>query len=126
VDCTFEVSKRGGVVVLIAECSEGYGNNEFCRFMSEFNDSDDLEKSLKKKFRIEGLIAYRLLKVLQRNEVFLVSAMPDYYALETFRMKTARTANEALRYAFESVGRKGKVSIISCGNLIIPLVKGEE
>lgn len=126
IDCVFEVAKRGGVVVLVAECSEGYGNNEFYRFMSEFKDYDTLEKSLKKKFRIEGLIAYRLLKVLQRNEIFLVSAMPDYYALETFGMKTTRTANEALRYAFDYVGRKGKVSVISHGNLMIPLIKGED
>jgi len=41
-------------------------------------------------------------------------------------MKTARTANEALRYAFDAVGKRGKVSVIPYGNLTMPLIKSSE
>lgn len=123
-DGAYEAAKRNGIVVLIAECLQGYGNSEFFQFVSRYKDPDALERSLRKKMRLEGLIAHRLLKTLQRNQVFLVSAIPDYYALESFKMKTARTANEALRYAFAEVEKRGKVSIVTNGHMMIPLVKG--
>lgn len=126
IDGALEATRRGGVIVLVAECPEGYGNREFYEFMSRFKDPDALEKNLKKKFSIGGFMAYRLLRALQRTKIFLVSIMPDYYALEPFRMNTARTANEALRYAFNVVGKKGKISVIPYGNLTIPLIKSSE
>jgi len=124
VDAALEATKRGKVIILVAECIEGYGSKDFYETMSRFKTSlRALEKSLKKHFSVGGFMAYRLMKVLQRAKMFLVSVMPDYYVSETFGMKSARTANEALRYAFDIVGKKGTVSFIPYGNLTMPSVE---
>ncbi len=123
-DSAYEVTKRNGFIVLVAECLQGYGRHEFFQFVSSHKDPDALERNLRKKMSFEGLVAHRFLRTLQRNQVFLVSAIPDYYALESVRMKTARTANEALRYAFAEVEKRGKVSVVTNGNMMIPLVEG--
>ncbi len=122
-----EAAKRGGAIVLMAECLKGYGNTDFYETMPKFADPDALEKELKKNFTVGGLMVYRLMRVLQRHKVYSVSMMPDHYVSEVFRMRPARTANEALRYAFEEVGKKGKVSVIPHGSLVVPEIKsGEE
>jgi len=126
IDSALEVTRIDGVIVLVAECVNGYGKSEFYEFMSRFKDPNALEKALKKSFSIGGLMAYRLMRALQRVKISLVSVMPDYYASEVFRMKTARTANEALRYAFDAIGKRGKVSVIPYGNLTMPIIKSNE
>lgn len=127
-DCAQETTKRNGIIILVAECLQGYGGREFFQFISSYKDPDALERNLRKKMSLEGLIAHRFLRTLQRNQVFLVSTIPDYYALESFRVKTARTANEALRLAFDIAEKRAKVCSIINGNMMIPSVKsgGEE
>jgi len=126
IDVALEATRRGGVIALMAECAQGYGNSGFREFASKFKDPDAIEKSLKKNFSIGGFMAYRLMRALQRASVFLVSIMPDYYASEVFGMKTARTANAVLPYAFDTIGKNGKISCIPYGNFVIPLVKSGE
>ncbi len=125
IDSANEITKRGGVIVLVAECAEGYGNEEFCTLISNFKDPESLEKTLKKDFKLSGLIAHRFLKASQKTDIVLVSVLPDY-KLESFRMRTARTANEALRCSFGSASKKGKMAAVPQGGLSVPLLVGED
>lgn len=123
IDTALEVTKRGKVIVLLAECLEGYGRRDFYEAMSTYRNPKDLEKSLKKRFTVGGLMAYRLMTSLQKSKVVLVSAMPDYYVAGTFGMKPAKTANEAFRLASDMAGRNGRISFVPHGNLTVPFVK---
>lgn len=123
VDSALNVVKRGGVIVLIAECSEGYGNQVFYEWMVKFKDLKTIEKQIKQNFVLGGHKAYYLLKALQRAQIILVSVMPDYYAVNVFKLKTARTANEALNQALTVTGEKAKVWAIPYGNYTLPEVK---
>lgn len=126
VDSALNVVKRGGVIVLIAECSEGYGNQVFYEWMVKFKDLRIIEKQIKQNFVLGGHKAYYLLKALQKAQIILVSVMPDYYAVNVFKLKTARTANEALSQAFTITGEKAKVWAIPYGNYTLPEVKVTE
>jgi len=117
-----EAVKKNGVLALVAECSGGYGNRTFYEYITKFKDSKRVENSLKKQFTAGGYIAYCLMKALERVEMILVSALPDYYALEVFKLKTAKTVNEALRYAL-ATKKNARVLAISHGNVTIPIVK---
>jgi nickel-dependent lactate racemase len=123
IDGALEVTKRNGVIVLVAECAGGFGNNKFREFMSRFNSLKVMGRALKREFSIGGFMAYRLMGALQKFKIFLVSVMPDYYVSEVFKVEPARTANEALRYAFDAIGKRGKVSVIPYGNLTMPIIK---
>ncbi|MEM3617804.1 MAG: nickel-dependent lactate racemase [Candidatus Bathyarchaeia archaeon] len=126
VDSALEVVKRGGVIILAAECPEGHGNQVFYDWMVKFKDLKAVEREIKRNFVLGGHKAYYLMKALQKVQIILVSAMPDYYAANVFRLKTARTVNEALSEAFKIVGENAKVWVMPYGNLTLPEVKASE
>jgi nickel-dependent lactate racemase len=122
VDSAIEVVKRGGVIILAAECPEGHGNQVFYDWMVKFKDLKTVEREIKRNFVLGGHKAYYLLKALQKAQIILVSAMPDYYAVNVFKLKTARTVNEALNEAFKIVGENAKVWVMPYGNYTLPEV----
>ena len=126
VDNALEAVKRGGVIVLAAECPEGHGHDVFHEWMTRLKDLKAMEKEIKKRFRMGGHKAYYLLKALQKVKIIFVSVMPDYYAVNLFRLKTARVVNDALRDAFDIVGKNAKVWAMPFGNLTFPVVKKVE
>jgi nickel-dependent lactate racemase len=125
VDNALEGVKRGGVIILVAECPEGYGNEMFYEWMTKFKDTKTVEKELKKHFNLGGYKAYRLSKALEKAQIILVSTMPDYYAVNVFRLKTARALNDALNAAFEIAGRDARVWAIPHGHVTLPIMKAE-
>ena len=126
VDNALEAVKRGGVIVLVAECPEGHGSDVFYEWMTKFNDLRRMEREIKKRFVLGGHKAYYLRRALQRVKIILVSVMPDYYAVNTFKVRTARALNDALRDAFDLAGKKAKVWTMSSGNTTLPVVKVSE
>jgi nickel-dependent lactate racemase len=118
-----EAVKRKGVIVLVAECPEGPGNEVFCEWMEKFKDLKRMEKEIKRRFVLGGHKAYYLTKALQKVSIILVSVMPDYYAVNTFKLRTAKALNDALREAFEIAGKNAKVSVIPHGSATLPVFK---
>jgi nickel-dependent lactate racemase len=123
VDSALEVVKRGGVIILAAECSEGHGNQVFYDWMVKYKDLKTVEREIKRNFVLGGHKAYYLLKALQSHRIILVSAMPDYYASNVFGLKTAQLVNDALNEAFNIVGKSAKVWVMPYGNFTLPEVK---
>ncbi|MEM2147927.1 MAG: transcriptional regulator, partial [Candidatus Bathyarchaeia archaeon] len=123
VDSALEIVKRGGVIILVAECSEGHGNQAFYDWMIKFKDIKTVEREIKRNFVLGGHKAYYLMKALQKAQIILVSAMPDYYVANVFKLKTARTVNEALNEAFKIVGENAKIWVMPYGNFTLPDVK---
>ena len=123
VDSALEVVKRGGVIILVAECPEGHGNQVFYDWMVKFKDLKAVERAIKRNFVLGGHKAYYLMKALQRVQIILVSSMPDYYAANIFKLKTARAVNDALNEAFSIVGKKAKVWTMPYGNFTMPEIK---
>jgi lactate racemase len=123
VDAALEVVKRGGVVILVAECPEGHGNQVFYDWMVRFPDLKSVEKEIKRNFVLGGHKAYYLLKALQNHQIILVSSLPDYYATNIFKLKTARAVNDALNEAFNIAGKAARVWTIPQGNYTLPEVK---
>jgi nickel-dependent lactate racemase len=116
VDHNLACVKRGGVIILVAECPESYGNEVFYDWMTKFEDLKSMEKEIKKRFVIGGHKAYYLLKALQRAQIILVSTMPDYYASNVFKLRTARALNDAIQEAFRIAGKNPKVWVVPHGH----------
>jgi nickel-dependent lactate racemase len=123
VDSALEAVKRGGVIVLIAECPEGHGNEVFYNWMIKFKEIKDMEKEIKKNFVMGGHKSYYLLKALQKAKIIIVSTMPDYYAVNVFKLKTARAVNDAVQEAFSIGGSDAKVWVMPHGNLTLPVIR---
>lgn len=123
IDSALEVVKRGGVIILVAECPEGHGNQGFYDWMMRFPDLKTVEREIKRNFVLGGHKAYFLLKALQNHQIILVSSLPDYYATNIFKLKTARAVNDALNDAFNIAGKAARVWTIPLGNYTLPQVK---
>jgi len=125
VDNALEAVKRGGVIVLAAECPEGHGNEVFYEWMMKFKSLKEVEKRIKRNFVLGGHKAYYLMKALQKVKIILVSSMPDYYAQNVFRLDTARAINDAVEEALRIAGSRAKVWAMPLGNYTLPVVKAE-
>ncbi|MCL2642622.1 MAG: nickel-dependent lactate racemase [Candidatus Bathyarchaeota archaeon] len=126
VDNVLDVVKRGGVIVLVAECSKGHGNQVFYDWMARLTDFKSTEKEIKRNFAMGGHKAYCLLKVLQNHPIILVSSLPDYYATNVFKLKTARAVNDALTEAFKLAGSASRVWVVPAGSHTLPEYKSPE
>lgn len=126
VDCALKAVKRGGVIVWVAECPEGHGNQVFYEWMTKFKEPKQMETEIKRRFKIGGHKAYYLLKALQKVNIILVSTLPDYYAANVFKLKTAKAVNDALHNAFNIAGKDAKVWVMPHGNATLPVVKAAE
>jgi nickel-dependent lactate racemase len=121
-----EAVKRRGIIVLAAECPEGHGNEAFAEWMEKSTDLKRLEKEIKKRFVLGGHKAYYINKALQKATIILLSVMPDCYAVNTFKMRTASAMNDALRDAFEVAGKNAKVYVMAHGSDTLPEYKSAD
>jgi len=126
IDNALNAVKRNGVIILVAECPEGHGNEVFYEWTVKFKTLKDMEKEIKRHFVLGGHKSYYLLKALQRVKIILVSVMPDYLAVNVFNLKTASAVNNALRDAFDLEGTNAKVWAMPHGNLTLPIMKTVE
>ncbi len=125
-DNGLDAVKRGGVIILVAECLEGHGNGVFYDWMTRLGDLKNVEREVKRNFVMGGHKAYYLLKALQNHQIILVSSLPDYYATNVFRLKTARAVNDALLEAFKIAGSASRVWAMPQGNYTLPQFKATE
>lgn len=125
-DNALDAVKRGGVIILVAECPEGHGNQVFYDWMTRLGDLKNVEREIKRNFVFGGHKAYYLLKALQNHQIILVSSMPDYYATSIFKLKTARAVNDALAEAWKIAGSASRVWAMPYGNYTLPVFKSPE
>ena len=125
-DNALDAVKRGGVIILVAECIEGHGNQVFYDWMTRLGDIKAVEKEVRRNFVMGGHKALYLLKALQNHPIILVSSMPDFYATSIFKLKTARAVNDALNEAFKIAGSASRVWAMPQGSYTLPVFKAPE
>jgi len=102
--------KKGGEVVLVAECRDGVGSEALQMYLT----GRMTESFLKKGAYVEGLeeISY-VTELKERYSVILLSSLPELYAGGKLRFRTARGSGEALVKVFSSVGRGAKLNVVT-------------
>lgn len=71
------VVKEGGKILFVAACSEGVGNEIFAETLKKYKDDQkSLGKKLALNFSMPAYVAFRVLDILARFEVTLVSELP--------------------------------------------------
>ena len=125
-DNSLDVVKRGGVIILVAECPNGHGNQVFYDWMTRLADIKNVEREIKRNFVLGGYKTYYLLKALANHQIILVSSLPEYYASSVFKLKTARAVNDALAEALRIAGSASRVWAIPYGSCTLPVFKAPE
>ncbi|MCX6649914.1 MAG: lactate racemase domain-containing protein [Candidatus Bathyarchaeota archaeon] len=96
--------KKGGAIILLAECPEGLGAETFSN-LAHVEQQSELER----RYAI-GAEALQVLKAATTKcQVFLVSSLPKYM-VEPLGVSVARTANDAYQKAAD--GRRGRRTLV--------------
>ena len=111
--------KSGGTIILLAECSEGYGEATFEKWIEEANTPDDIIKRLKNKFVLGGHKAYAIARAVKEVEVILISSLPQDKVRKLFFIPM-KNISQALNYVKDKYGEDFQAYILPSGNTVLP------
>lgn len=112
--------KDGGVLILLAECRDGYGHATFFDWF-RYRDLPLFENRLRSHYEINGQTAYSLLQKALRFRIILVSSLPPE-EVRTMQMTPAATLAEALQMATEMLPDQFSVYVIPEGGTVLPVL----
>jgi nickel-dependent lactate racemase len=116
------VCKPGGVIILVAECSQGLGNTEFEKTMGRFTTPAEVVEHFKNaRFKMGLHKAYLWAKTLIRNRVVVVSDKLGDRQAEILKVERACTIEEAMEISSKYT-RIEKVIVIPRATSIVPVV----
>jgi len=111
--------KDGGVMILLAECRDGFGNSTFFNWF-RYKQLDQFEAALREKYEINGQTAYSILQKAQRFRIILVSEFPGQQ-VEEMGMLPARTLDEALQHAARVLTPDWTTLVMPEGGSVLPV-----
>ena len=113
--------RDGGIIILLASCTEGYGEEVFERWIKEASSVDDLVTKIKANFELGGHKAAAIALVEKKSRVFIVSDM-EHEMSEKLYMEPFDSMEEALNKAFEVMGPDARVLLMPHGGSTLPVV----
>jgi len=111
--------KDGGVMILLAECRDGFGNSTFFNWFRH-KRLDQFEAALREKYEINGQTAYSVLQKAQRFRIILVSELPGHQ-VEEMGMLPAASLDEALRTADRFLPPGWTALVMPEGGSVLPV-----
>jgi len=117
-DNAAEAIRPGGIIVWVAECSEGLGNQTFQEWMVG-SSADDILSRIKTGFVLGGHKAAAIARVLQRATVMLVSALPPDLVRKC-GMLPFSDVGAAMQAALTQAGRAPLIFAMPEGAAVVP------
>jgi nickel-dependent lactate racemase len=103
--------RPGGVVILLAQCREGMGEETFIRWVEEAATPEDIIARFHRRFELGGHKAYAICRALEKCDIVLVSDIEETRVRKAFLIPCA-TVEEGLNYAFSKLGNGARVAVI--------------
>ena len=114
--------REGGVIILSAECGEGFGNHTFEAWMRDTSSPEEVLNRIQHKFVLGGHKAAAIASVLKQAKVYLVSALPAD-SVRDCGLVPFEDLDEAMQAARDEVGRASDVIAMPYGGSILPVVR---
>jgi nickel-dependent lactate racemase len=114
--------RDGGILILVAECTEGLGNQTFESWMTRASSPDEILDRIQQEFVLGGHKAAAVASVLKRATVFMVSALPAGLVQRCGLIPFA-SLDTALAGALGSLGPEASVLVLPQGGSILPVVR---
>jgi len=114
--------KKGGVIIIASECSDGHGGNYFYNTFAKAKAVHDVIDEIIARNRDETIPdqweSQILARILLKHEVIMVTNASKKI-VENMHMKWAANVEEAIEMADEMLGNRGKITIIPDGVSVI-------
>lgn len=116
------VVKKGGIIILVAECPEGSGSQSFEQFMTGIRTCDAVfEKFNKLGFSVGPHKAFQIAKIAEKAKILMVSEM-DPGKVSQFLISPFFSLEEAYRYALSISPSNPAVAMMPRAINTIPLI----
>ena len=116
------VTRRGGVIVMLAECIDGVGHEHFRELASMSKDPKKILEYIEKNEPLrDQWEVQKLEQVLLKNRVIVVTKNISHSVLEEMNLIPASSAEEAMQIACKEISCE-KVIAIPEGPYIIPFL----
>ncbi|MBR6239237.1 MAG: nickel-dependent lactate racemase [Clostridia bacterium] len=117
------VTNDGGVIIMLAECSDGTGGMSFYNALKNGSSPEALMKEAEdtpQDNTVEDQWQYQILaRIMSHFTVIMVSDLKNKTYIENMKMSFAASADEALKLAYNLKGSHAKVNIIPEGVSVI-------
>ena len=114
--------RQGGVVIMLGECIEGVGSEEYLQWMKEHKTPERIEEKIRSDFIVGGHKAYAVTRLMKKAEFILISGL-DANLSRTLLFTPAKDMGEALAMAFAKVGPHPRIILMPQGSLTVPVLK---
>ena len=115
--------KEDGILLLVAKCRMGIGEDSFVKLLSSADSPRDALDRIEKKFVVGYHKAAKMAEVGLYAQTWAVTDL-DPKILESIFIRPFSSLQEALDKAFEEKGKDAKALILLDGSLTIPHVEG--
>lgn len=117
-DNAFQAVEEGGVLILLAECRDGFGSPTFFPWF-RFQDPDRMEAELRAGYQIYGQTAHATLVKARACRTLLVSSLAPR-DVETMGMTPAASLDEAVARARHLLGGLPAALVIPDAGYVLP------
>jgi nickel-dependent lactate racemase len=114
------ICKEQGMVVLVAECSDGLGG-----FPSGGLAGSELKARLaqaRRFFSADVLLEYSFRKLSSEHRTYLVSTLPEHQA-SSCDLLSAKSVRSALERAIRYAGKDATIALVPYGSHTAPLLE---
>jgi nickel-dependent lactate racemase len=111
--------KDGGVMILFAQCRDGYGNATFFNWF-RYRNLAAFEAGLRSNYEINGQTAYSTFQKAQRFRIILLSDLPPE-EVTTMGMIPVRSLDEAMAKAATMLPENYTAYLIPEGGTVLPV-----
>jgi nickel-dependent lactate racemase len=118
-----EAVKKGGTIILLAECIEGFGGQEVQQMIEEFDTNYSREKALRELFSIAKYTGYLIAEIAEDYNVILVSTLSPKLLVNA-NIKATSDINEAVNIALMQQGMDAKFYFMPYGANTLPRLSG--
>jgi len=114
--------REGGVVIILGECVEGVGSDQYLQWMQECRTPERIEEKIRSDFVVGGHKAYAVTRLMKKAQFILISGLDPALA-RTLLFTPANDMAEALQVAFAKVGKNPRIILMPEGSLTVPILK---
>ncbi|MBS3994641.1 MAG: nickel-dependent lactate racemase [Alkaliphilus sp.] len=116
--------KKGGIIIWVASCKEGFGEKTFENWMLN-KTPHQMIQDIKESFVLGGHKAASIAMVLQHCKIYFVSDLEDQL-INGINLVPFKTVQDAVESAIIELGENSKVLVMPYGGSTLPMVCTEK
>ncbi len=114
-------TEKGGTIVLVAECLEGYGEETFENWVDEADCPEAIMERLKEGFELGGHKAYAIARIVCESDVILVSSLTGE-RVENLFCHPVENLSDAIAYIEKKHGKNFRALVMPEAGATFPLL----